>query len=184
MVFAAARYIVNEDPATNGVWEVILTYSGFHALAFHRVAHFLYRHHRYLLAVLVAHVAKRRTGVEIHPGAQIGRHVFIDHGTGVVIGETAIIGDYVTILHGVTLGSRKAVSGRRHPRVGNHVLIGANAMLLGNVTVGNHAKIGAGTVVLDDVPATVTVVGNPGRIVSHSTKQFMRNYSKSVINSV
>lgn len=183
-MFDAARYIVKQDPAAKSVWEVILTYSGFHALGIHRIAHWLYRHHRYLSASLVAHLSKVMTGVEIHPGAKIGKHVFIDHGLGVVIGETAVVGDYVTILHGVTLGSRKAQSGRRHPVVGNHVFIGANAMLLGNITVGAQVKIGAGTVVLNDVPSSSTVVGNPGHIVHQSTPQIVRTYSKTVVNSV
>lgn len=183
-MFAAAKYIVNQDPAAKSVWEVILTYSGFHALGYYRVAHWLYRHHRYLLAALIAHLGKVMTDVEIHPGAQIGHHVFIDHGHGVVIGETAIVGNYVTILHGVTLGSRKTEGGRRHPYVANHVFIGANALLLGRINVGVRAKIGAGTVVLHDIPADATVVGNPGRIVHQGQHAVIRNYSNSVVSGV
>lgn len=161
LMFSAAKYIVNNDPAARNIWEVMLTYSGFHALAYYRVSHWLYQRQDYLLAAIVAHLGKRTSGVEIHPGAQIGKHVFIDHGMGVVIGETAVIGDFVTILHGVTLGSRRTVAGKRHPQVGNHVLIGANAMLLGPIEIGAFAKIGAGSVVLDDVVSNTTVVGNP-----------------------
>lgn len=167
-MFKAARYIQINDPAAHSMWEVILTYSGFHALMFYRLSHFLYRHHRYLTASLVAHIGKQLTGVEIHPGAKIGRYVFIDHGTGVVIGETAIVGDYVTILHGVTLGSRHISAGRRHPIVENHAFIGANAMILGPITIGKYAKVGAGSVVLESVSPQKTIVGNPGRqVVSH-----------------
>ena len=161
-MFSAAKYIMNSDPAARSIWEVILTYSGFHALAYYRLSHWLYRHHRYLLAALVPHLGKQMTQVEIHLGAKIGQHVFIDHGTGVVIGETAVVGDYVTILHGVTLGSRRVVDGKRHPQVHDHVFIGAKAMLLGNIEIGSFAKIGAGSVVINDVLSNTTVVGNPG----------------------
>lgn len=174
-MFSAAKYIFNNDPAAKSVWEVIFTYSGFHALGFYRVSHRLYRAKRYFLAALIAHWGKQITKVEIHPGAKIGQHCFIDHGTGVVIGETAIIGDFVTILHGVTLGSRYNGDGPRHPHVADHVLIGANALLLGAIKIGAHAKVGAGSVVLDNVPRYATVVGNPGRIVAQQVKLAVRS---------
>lgn len=177
-MFAAAKYIKKIDPAAHSIWEVILTYSGFHALMFHRLSHRLYLKRHYLLASLVAHISKQLTHVEIHPGAEIGRHVFIDHGTGVVIGETAIVGDYVTILHGATLGSRHIEKGRRHPIIHDHVLIGANALLLGAITIDQHAKIGAGTVVLTDVAANKTIVGNPGHIVASHKIEVTFNQEK------
>ncbi|WP_137597715.1 serine O-acetyltransferase [Paucilactobacillus kaifaensis] len=169
-MFSAAKYIQQSDPAAKSMWEVIFTYSGFHALAFYRLSHHLYQKKHYFLAALVAHLGKQVTHVEIHPGATIGKYVFIDHGTGVVIGETAIVGDFVTILHGVTLGSRHISEGPRHPQVGNHAFIGANAMLLGHVNIGANAKVGAGSVVLHDVPPYATVVGNPGRIINQQVK--------------
>ncbi|KRO09690.1 serine O-acetyltransferase [Paucilactobacillus hokkaidonensis] len=162
------------DPAAKSMWEVIFTYSGFQALAFYRVSHRLYQAKRYFWAALVAHLGKKMTQVEIHPGAKIGNHVFIDHGTGVVIGETAIVGNYVTILHGVTLGSRYNNDGPRHPRISDHVLVGANALLLGPITVGSYAKVGAGSVVLHDVPKNATIVGNPGRVVNREIKLVVR----------
>ncbi|MFD1319275.1 serine O-acetyltransferase [Loigolactobacillus zhaoyuanensis] len=168
-MFATAKAIQRRDPAAHSLLEVLLTYSGLHALTWHRCSHWLYHHHQYLAASISAHLAKKITGIEIHPGAQIGRQLFIDHGTGVVIGETAIIGDNVTILHGVTLGSRHTTSGRRHPRIGNNVLIGAHAQILGPITINNNAKIGAGAVVLANVAAGRTAVGVPAQI-QRSTK--------------
>jgi len=162
-MFATAKAIQRRDPAAHSLLEVLLTYSGLHALTWHRFSHWLYQHHFYLAASLSAHWAKKITGIEIHPGAQIGRQLFIDHGAGVVIGETAIVGDNVTILHGVTLGSRHATNGRRHPQVGNNVLIGAPAQILGPITIHDNAKIGAGAVVLDDVAAGHTAVGIPAQ---------------------
>ncbi|ANK60542.1 MULTISPECIES: serine O-acetyltransferase EpsC [Loigolactobacillus] len=173
-MFTAAKAIQQRDPAAHSVWEVILTYSGFHALAFYRLAHWFQQHSHHLLAALIAHWGKRVTGVEIHPAAQIGRQVFIDHGTGVVIGETAVIGDRVTILHNVTLGSRHLQAGRRHPVVANDVLIGAGAQLLGAIQIGAHVKIGAGTIVLTDVPAYTTIVGNPGKPVEQQRLKLAR----------
>lgn len=167
-IYNAAKYIQKVDPAASSAWEVILTYAGFHALGWYRVSHWFYQHHFRLIAAILSNFGKFFTKVEIHPGARIGKHVFIDHGYGTVIGETAVVGDYVTILHGVTLGSRRPdadINQPRHPWVGDHVFIGAHAQLLGNIHVGDHAKIGASTTVLHDVPAGRTVVGNPGRLV-------------------
>lgn len=165
-IIEAAGMIQKRDPAAHSIWEVLLTYPGFHALAYHQLANFLYRRRHYLLAVIIAHWGKRATGVDIHPGASIGKFLFIDHGNGVVIGETTIIGNQVTILHNVTLGSRKATDGRRHPKIEDGVFIGAGAQILGPVVIGQRAKVGAGTVVLNDVPDGATVVGNPGRIIN------------------
>ena len=165
-------HIQKLDPAAKSVWEVLLTYPGFHALGWYRLSHWLCQQHAHLLAALVASLGRFFTQVEIHPAATIGHHVFIDHGHGVVIGETAVVGDYVTILHGVTLGSSKPLPtpGPRHPQVGNHVFLGAHSQLLGPITVGDGAKVGAGTIVLRDVPAQRTVVGNPGRLVPRKAK--------------
>jgi len=157
--------IKTQDPAATGLLEILLTYSGFWAILFYRVAHFFYRYHFKLLARIISQWAKFLTGIEIHPGARIGCGVFIDHGAGVVIGETAIIGDNVTLYQGVTLGGTGKEKGKRHPTIGNGVLISAGAKLLGSFTVGDNAKIGAGSVVLKEVPAGATVVGIPGRIV-------------------
>lgn len=171
-MWQAAKYIQKLDPAAKSVWEVLLTYPGFHALGWYRLSHWLYQHHAHLLAALVASLGRFLTQVEIHPAATIGHHVFIDHGHGVVIGETAVVGDYVTILHGVILGSSKAqpTPGPRHPQVASHVFLGAHAQVLGPVKIGEGAKVGAGTIVLHDVPAHRTVVGNPGRLVPVKAK--------------
>lgn len=166
-IWAAAKYIADQDPATSSPWEVLLTYPGFHALGWYRLSHFCYQRRLHLLAALIAALGRFFTRVDIHPAAQIGHHVFIDHGVGVVIGATAVVEDYVTILHGVTLGSSASQPkpGPRHPHVRHHAFLGANAQLLGAIEVGAHAKVGAGTIVLKDVPAHRTVVGNPGRLV-------------------
>ena len=160
-----ARQIARRDPAARSVLGVILLYPGFHALFFHRVSHFLYRRHIFGLARWNSQCARFWTGIEIHPGAQIGRGLFLDHGMGIVIGETAVIGDNCTIYHGVTLGGTGHGKGKRHPTVGNNVLIGTGAKLLGPFTVGDNAMIGANAVVLSDVPANATVVGIPAKIV-------------------
>ena len=153
------------DPAATSMMEVRLCYPGLQALKSHRKAHELYLKGHKLAARLVSQRARKRTGVEIHPGATIGRRVFIDHGDGVVIGETAVVGDDVTIYQGVTLGGTGKDVGKRHPTVGNNVTIGAGAKVLGPITIGNNVKIGAGSIVLKNVPDNCTVVGNPGRIV-------------------
>ncbi len=162
------RIIFERDPAARNWLEVLFCYPGFQALLFHRLAHGLYRLGLPFIPRLISHLARFLTGVEIHPGAQIGQGVFIDHGMGVVIGETAILGDYSLIYQGVTLGGTGKESGKRHPTLGNHVVVGAGAKVLGNLSIGDNVRIGAGSVVLRDVPSNCTVVGIPGRIVYRS----------------
>ncbi|NLC53991.1 MAG: serine O-acetyltransferase [Firmicutes bacterium] len=159
------KAIFERDPAARSTLEVILCYPGFHALLAYRIAHWFYRHKLFLLARLISQVARFFTGIEIHPGAKIGKGLFIDHGMGVVIGETTEIGDNVTIYQGVTLGGTGKEKGKRHPTIGNNVIIAAGAKVLGSITVGDNAKIGAGAVVIRPVPANSTVVGVPGRVV-------------------
>ncbi|ANZ68964.1 serine acetyltransferase [Pediococcus claussenii] len=162
-MFETIDSIIQRDPAARSRLQVLLTYPGVLALRWYRVASFLWNHHLKLLAEIITNITRRRTGIEIHPAAQIGKRLFIDHGIGVVIGETAIIGDDVTLMHGVTLGARRTVTGKRHPTVKNDVLIGANALLLGDITIDNGAKIGAGAVVLHSVLPNQTVVGSPAK---------------------
>ncbi len=157
--------IFREDPAARSVIEVLLCYPGLHATLLHRVAHTLYGWNLKLLARILSQMARGMTGIEIHPGATIGRRFFIDHGMGVVIGETAIIGDDVILYQGVTLGGTGKDRGKRHPTLGNHVVVGTGAKVLGNITLGNNVKVGAGSVVVHSVPGDSTVVGIPGRIV-------------------
>jgi len=154
------------DPAARSWPEVLLTYPGVHAMIAHRFAHALWAAGWKLSARLVSHVTRFLTGIEIHPGAKMGRRVFIDHGMGVVIGETAELGDDVTLYHGVTLGGTSLAKTKRHPTICDHVVIGAGAKVLGPVTIGDHTRIGAGSVVVVDVRAHATVVGVPGRIVA------------------
>lgn len=160
-----ARSIRDRDPAARTTLEVVLLYQGFHALFYHRQAHWLYKHKHFFLARALSQFARHMTGIEIHPGAKIGKRLFIDHGMGIVIGETAEIGDDCTIYHGVTLGGTGHDTGKRHPTIGNNVVIGAGAKVLGPFTVGDNSKIGASAVVLKAVPPNCTVVGNPGRVV-------------------
>lgn len=162
------RIIFERDPAARNWLEVLFCYPGLQALLFHRFAHWLYSLHIPFIPRLISHIARFITGIEIHPGAQIGQGVFIDHGMGVVIGETAIVGDYVLIYQGVTLGGTGKESGKRHPTLGDNVVVGAGAKVLGNLNIGDNVRIGAGSVVLRDVPADCTVVGVPGRIVYRS----------------
>ncbi len=157
--------VMKHDPAARNRLEVILTYSGFHALVMYRFAHFMYIHNYKLVARMVSQFAKFLTGIEIHPGAKIGSGIFIDHGEGVVIGETAEIGNNVVIYQGVTLGGTGKDKGKRHPTIEDNVMISAGAKILGPFTVGKNAKIGAGSIVLNEVPANATVVGVPGRVV-------------------
>lgn len=160
------RVIFERDPAAKSIWEVILCYPGFHAVLFHRTAHWLYQHKMVLLPRLISQLSRFLTGIEIHPGAKIGQGFFIDHGTGVVIGETAEVGDNVTLYQGVTLGGTGKEKGKRHPTIGNNVVIGAGAKVLGSFKVGDNVKIGAGSVVLNkSIPSDTTVVGIPGRVV-------------------
>ncbi|MFW6150824.1 MAG: serine O-acetyltransferase [Chloroflexota bacterium] len=156
---------VAKDPAARSVPEVILCYPGLHAIWLHRLSHFLWKHKLHLPGRAVSHLSRLLTGVEIHPGARIGRRFFIDHGAGVVIGETAELGDDVLMYQGVTLGGTIMAKEKRHPTVGNRVTIGAGAVVLGSIQVGDDAKIAAGSVVLNSVPPGATVVGVPGRIV-------------------
>ena len=162
---AAAK---SNDPAANGNLEIFFTYAGVRALSRHRLEHALYKLRLKFLAKLLASRTRRKTGIEIHPAAQIAAGVFIDHGMGVVIGETAIVGKGTVLYHGATLGGTGKQKGKRHPTVGEYCQIGAGAKILGNITVGNHAKIGAGAVVLNDVEPYSTVVGIPAKPVNRS----------------
>ena len=164
------QVIYERDPAIKTPWEVIL-YPSFHAILRYRISNWFFRHHRYFIARWIATQATRRTGIEIHPGATIGKGLFIDHGLGVIIGETTIIGDNVTIYQGVTLGGTGKEHGKRHPTIGNNVMISAGAKVLGSFTVGDDSKIGAGSVVLKEVPPNSTVVGIPGKIVRRANQK-------------
>lgn len=162
------RIIFERDPAARNWLEVLLCYPGLQALIFHRLAHWLFISGIPLIPRLISHIARFLTGIEIHPGAVMGQGIFIDHGMGVVIGETAIVGNYSLIYQGVTLGGTGKESGKRHPTVGENVVVGAGAKVLGNLQIGNNVRIGAGSVVLRDVPSNCTVVGIPGRIIYRS----------------
>jgi serine O-acetyltransferase len=157
--------IFREDPAANSVLEIVFCYPGFHAVLLHRMAHRLHRMRFPLMARVISQLGRAVTGIEIHPGATIGRRFFIDHGMGVVIGETTQIGDDVLLYQGVTLGGTGNERGKRHPTIGNNVVIGTGAKVLGNITIGNHVRVGAGSVVIRSVPDNSTVVGVPGRVV-------------------
>ncbi len=159
------QVVFERDPAVRSKWDVILAYPGFHAVLFHRLAHWLWSCGWTTLARVVSHLSRFLTGIEIHPGARIGRRLFIDHGMGVVIGETAEIGNDVTLYQGVSLAGTSLEKGKRHPTLEDWVLIGAGAAVLGPITVGRHSRIGAGSVVVNSVPAHSTVVGIPGKIV-------------------
>jgi serine O-acetyltransferase len=163
--------IMERDPAPRSRLEVLLCYPGLHAVWIHRFTHWLYGFRLYLLARLISQWARWMTGIEIHPGAQIGKRLFIDHGMGVVIGETAIVGDDVTIYQGVTLGGTGKDKGKRHPTILSHVVIGTGAQVLGNITVGVNSRVGAASVVIDDVPDNSTIVGVPGHIIFRNGKR-------------
>lgn len=167
-LIADFKIIFERDPAARNWAEVLFCYPGLQALLFHRIAHWLYCLGLPFIPRLISHGARFLTGIEIHPGATIGQSVFIDHGMGVVIGETAIVGDYALIYQGVTLGGTGKECGKRHPTLGENVVVGAGAKVLGNLQIGNNVRIGAGSVVLRDVPSDCTVVGIPGRIVYRS----------------
>lgn len=162
--------IFDRDPAARSAWEVITCYPGFHALLFHRLSHRLWHWDLKWLARFLSHIGRWLTGIEIHPGASIGRRFFIDHGMGVVIGETAQIGDDCTLYHGVTLGGTSWVKGKRHPTLGDGVVIGAGAKILGPISIGRGAKIGSNAVVVKDVPEGATAVGIPARILDDEAK--------------
>lgn len=159
------KVIYDNDPAAKNILEVILCYPGLHALVAYRFAHRLYKWNIPLIPRIISYLTRIITGIEIHPGARIGRRFFIDHGEGVVIGETTIIGDDVLIYQQVTLGGTGKESGKRHPTLGNNVIVGAGAKVLGSIIIGDYVRIGAGSVVVEDVPERSTVVGIPGRVV-------------------
>jgi serine O-acetyltransferase len=183
-MFASMREDVaavrERDPAARFALEVVLLYSGLHALWGYRFHHWLWIHGWQFPARALSQLARLITGIEIHPGAQIGRRFFIDHGMGVVIGETAIVGDDVTLYQGVTLGGTGKETGKRHPTIGNNVVIGAGAKVLGNITVGENCRIGAGSVVLRDVPDNSTVVGVPGHIIFRAGRRVVITDPKQI----
>lgn len=165
---ADLQTIYQRDPAARNWLEILFCYPGLQALWWHRIAHYLHHWGIPFLPRFLSHLSRWFTGIEIHPAAKIGKGVFIDHGMGVVIGETAIVGDYALIYQGVTLGGTGKEKGKRHPTLGHHVMVGAGAKLLGNIYIGDHVRIGAGSVVLRNVPSHCTVVGVPGRITRNS----------------
>lgn len=167
--------VFKQDPAARTYLEVFLTYSGLHAVWWHRIAHFLFKRRLFFIARVISQINRFLTGIEIHPGAKIGRRLFIDHGMGVVIGETCEIGDDVLIYQGVTLGGTGHEKGKRHPTIKNNALIAAGAQVLGSITIGESSKIGAGSVVLKDVPDHSTVVGIPGRVVIQNGERIKKD---------
>jgi serine O-acetyltransferase len=184
MFFRSAREdvaaVFEADPAARSYFEVVFLYPGLQAVWAHRLSHWLWSHGMRFLARFVSQVARLFTGIEIHPGAEIGRRLFIDHGMGTVIGETAIVGDDVTLYQGVTLGGTGKEKGKRHPTVGNNVSIGSGAKLLGNITIGDNCRVGAGSVVLRSVPANSTIVGVPGHIVLRDGKRVVITDPKDI----
>lgn len=162
--------VFERDPAVRSKWDVVFAYPGFHAVLFHRVAHWLWTRGNTTLARIVSHISRFLTGIEIHPGARLGRRLFIDHGMGVVIGETAEVGDDVTLYQGVSLAGTSLEKGKRHPTLEDWVLVGAGAAILGPITIGRHSRIGSGSVVVNSVPAHSTVVGIPGKVVKEGGK--------------
>src|SRR5215831_8454543 len=174
------RSVLENDPAARSKLEVVLCYAGLHAVWFHRVNHWLWNHGLRLAARWMSQFARLLTGIEIHPAAHIGRRLFIDHGMGVVIGETAILGDDITIYQGVTLGGTGKEKGKRHPTIGNNVTIGAGARILGNVMIGDNCRVGAGSVVLRDVGPNSTIVGVPGHIILRDGKRVVITDPKEI----
>jgi serine O-acetyltransferase len=172
--------VMERDPAAKSRVEVFFCYSGLHAVWFYRVNHWLWNHRFFLLGRWLSQVARGLTGIEIHPGAKIGRRLFIDHGMGVVIGETATVGDDVTLFQGVTLGGTGKEHGKRHPTIEDNVVIGGGAKILGNITVGRNCRIGAGSVVLRNVPDNSTVVGVPGHIIFREGKRVVITDPKQI----
>ena len=187
MVFKSLREDINgylaRDPAARSMVDVVLCYPGFHALIIYRICHWLWRHRVFLLSRLLSHISRVLTGIEIHPGALIGKRLVIDHGCGVVIGETAVIGDDVTLYHDVTLGgvapsvnSQSQVGQKRHPTLSDGVIVGSGAQILGPITVGKYARIGANSVVSKDVPGSVTAVGVPAKVLMPRDKEKARKF--------
>ncbi len=172
--------VFESDPAARSYAEVLICYPGLHAVWFHHMSHWLWLHGMRFLARFVSQVARLLTGIEIHPGAEIGRRLFIDHGMGTVIGETAIIGDDVTLYQGVTLGGTGKEKGKRHPTLANNISVGSGAKLLGNITIGDNCRVGAGSVVLRNVPANSTIVGVPGHIVLRDGKRVVITDPKDI----
>lgn len=168
---ADIKVVFERDPAAKSVWEVLFCYPGLHAILMHRIAHKLFLKRRVFLARFISHINRFLTGIEIHPGAVLGQGLFIDHGMGIVIGETAEIGKNVTLYKGVVLGGTGKEKGKRHPTIGDNVVISTGATVLGSIKIGNNVKIGAGSVVLKDVPDNCTVVGVPGRVVVHNGRK-------------
>ncbi len=172
--------VFESDPAARSYFEVLICYPGLHAVWAHHLSHWLWRHGLHFPARLNSQFARLLTGIEIHPGAEIGRRLFIDHGMGIVIGETAIVGDDVTLYQGVTLGGTGKEKGKRHPTLGNNISIGSGAKLLGNITIGDNCRVGAGSVVLRSVPANSTIVGVPGHIVLREGKRVIITDPKDI----
>lgn len=173
-IIEEAKNILEKDPAAKNLFEAIFCYPSLKVILYHKWAHKLYNRKKYTLSRIISQRARRKTGIEIHPGAKIGRNLFIDHGMGVVIGETAVVGDNVTMYHGVTLGGIGGEPNvKRHPTVEDNVMIGAGAKILGPITIGKGAKIGANAVVLKDVPPYTTVVGIPGRVVKTNKDDYL-----------
>jgi serine O-acetyltransferase len=172
--------VFESDPAARSYLEVLLLYPGLHAVWSHHLSHWLWQHGMRFLARYVSQISRLFTGIEIHPGAELGRRLFIDHGIGTVIGETAIVGDDVTLYQGVTLGGTGKEKGKRHPTLGNNISIGSGAKLLGNITIGDNCRVGAGSVVLRSVPANSTIVGVPGHIVLRDGKRVVITDPKDI----
>jgi serine O-acetyltransferase len=180
--YEEAKSIAERDPAARSVWQVIFQYPGYKALRMHRLAHWFQKRGFYFIARGISQHARHKTGIEIHPGAKIGKCLFMDHGMGIVIGETAEIGDYCTIYHGVTLGGTGKDKGKRHPTIGNNVLISAGAKILGPMKIGDNAKIGANAVVLAEVESDTTVVGVPGRAVKRAGERIRQSFELDQIH--
>lgn len=181
-LYEDAKNIKEKDPACRNILETIILYPGFHAILFHRISHYLYNKKLYFLARLISQISRHLTGIEIHPGAKIGKRLLIDHGMGVVIGETATIGDDCTIYHNSTLGGTGKDKYKRHPDLGNNVMIGSGAKVLGPIKIGNNVKIGANSVVLKDIPDDVTVVRNTAeRLLLNKNQRLSLSHSGKTI---
>lgn len=178
------RIVFDRDPAARSTLEILTAYPGLHAVLFHRLAHWLWNLGLRWLARMVSHIARWLTGIEIHPGAMIGRRFFIDHGMGVVIGETAVIGDDCTLYHGVTLGGTSWQKGKRHPTLADDVVVGAGAKVLGPIEIGSGARIGSNAVVVRDVPPNSTVVGVPGRLIERKDKEIDTKHREKIASKM